>query len=70
VGQRRPNDPDESVMLFLLMKKGHKFTPQLVRQVKQAIRKEHSPRHVPKYVFETPEIPVSSSLRKASWDAC
>lgn len=59
VGQRRPNDADEAVMLFLLMKPGKKFTPQLVRAVKQAIKKEHGPRHVPKYVFETPDIPVS-----------
>lgn len=59
VGQRRPNDDDESVMLFVLMKEGHNFTPDLIRRIKQAIRKEHGPRHVPKYVFETPEIPVS-----------
>ncbi|ETN44712.1 acetoacetate-CoA ligase [Cyphellophora europaea CBS 101466] len=64
VGQRRPNDADESVMLFLLMKNGKKFTPQLVRAVKQAIRKEHGPRHVPKYVFETPEIPTTVNLKK------
>lgn len=62
VGQRRPNDDDESVMLFLLMKPGKNFTPQLVREVKQAIRKAHGPRYVPRYVFETPEIPVSLSL--------
>jgi acetoacetyl-CoA synthetase len=65
VGQRRPNDSDESVMLFLLMKQGHKFTPQLVRQVKSAIKKEHGPRHVPKYIFETPDIPVSGQKRLA-----
>ena len=59
VGQRRPQDDDESVMLFLLMKCGKAFTPELVKEVKAVIRKEHSPRHVPKYVFETPEIPVS-----------
>jgi acetoacetyl-CoA synthetase len=58
VGQRRSNDSDESVMLFLLMKQGVKFTKELVDEVKSAIRKETSPRHVPKYVFETPEIPV------------
>lgn len=61
VGQRRPQDSDESVMLFLLMKHGKKFTDRLVGEVKAAIRKELSARHVPKYVFETPEIPVSSS---------
>jgi acetoacetyl-CoA synthetase len=59
VGQRRPQDTDESVMLFLLMKPGEKFTPKLVNDIKTAIRKELSARHVPKYVFETPDIPVS-----------
>ncbi|EHY55240.1 hypothetical protein HRR83_009044 [Exophiala dermatitidis] len=64
VGQRRPQDPDERVILFLLMKPGHRFTPQLVREVKDAIRKETSPRHVPKFVFETPEIPTTVNLKK------
>ena len=59
VGQRRPQDSDERVMLFLLMRPGKDFTPELVKEVKAAIRSEHSPRHVPKYVFETPDIPVS-----------
>jgi acetoacetyl-CoA synthetase len=59
VGQRRPQDNDESVMLFLMMKPGEKFTSKLVNEVKTAIRKELSARHVPKHVFETPEIPVS-----------
>lgn len=62
VGQRRPQDQDESVMLFLLMKPGEEFTQKLVNDVKAAIREALSPRHVPKYVFETPEIPVSFLL--------
>ena len=62
VGQRRPQDDDERVILFLLMKAGKAFTPDLVRKVKAAIRNELSPRHVPQYVFETPEIPVCQSL--------
>ncbi len=63
VGQRRPQDIDETVMLFLLMKPGEKFTQSLVNEVKTAIRKELSARHVPKYIFETPDIPVSSLSR-------
>lgn len=59
VGQRRPTDSDETVMLFCLMKLGESFTQKLVNDIKAAIRKELSPRHVPKYVFETPDIPVS-----------
>ncbi|KEF51490.1 acetoacetate-CoA ligase [Exophiala aquamarina CBS 119918] len=64
VGQRRPQDQDERVVLFLLMKPGHKFTSQLIREVKDAIRKETSPRHVPKFVFETKEIPTTVNLKK------
>lgn len=58
IGQRRPTDTDERVILFLLMKPGHDFTPKLVKEVKEAIRKETSPRHVPSFVFETKDIPV------------
>jgi acetoacetyl-CoA synthetase len=59
VGQRRPQDKDENVFLFLLMKPGVKFTAQLEQVIRATIRKQLSPRHVPKYIFETPEIPVS-----------
>lgn len=62
VGQRRPRDEDESVMLFLLMKPGHKFDVRLANEVKEAVRRDLSKRHVPRYVFETPEIPVSYHL--------
>jgi acetoacetyl-CoA synthetase len=58
VGQRRPIDADERVMLFLLMKPGFSLTPELVSRVKSTIREQLSPRHVPMFVFETPEIPV------------
>jgi acetoacetyl-CoA synthetase len=59
VGQRRPEDEDERVLLFLLMKPGAKFTDDLVGRVKSAISQDVGRRCVPKYVFETPEIPVS-----------
>ena len=62
VGQRRPRDPDQSVMLFLLMKPGHRLDRALAADVRAAIRADLSKRHVPKYIFETPEIPVPSPL--------
>jgi acetoacetyl-CoA synthetase len=62
VGQRRPEDEDERVLLFLLMKPGAKFTEDLVGRVKSAISQDVGRRCVPKYVFETPEIPVSCGL--------
>jgi hypothetical protein len=59
VGQRRPEDNDERVFLFLLMKPEFKFSEELSLRVKAAIRKALSARHVPAFVFPTPEIPVS-----------
>lgn len=64
VGQRRPQDNDESVMLFLLMRPGHRFDQKLVHDIKEAVKRDLSKRHVPKYVFETPEIPTTVNLKK------
>jgi acetoacetyl-CoA synthetase len=62
-GQRRPQDSDESVLLFLEMKKVVPFTQSLVQDVKTLIKKELSARHVPRYVFETPDIPVCAASK-------
>ncbi|KAK3684812.1 hypothetical protein B0T22DRAFT_199048 [Podospora appendiculata] len=64
VGQRRPQDDDESVMLFLLMKPGVKFSRALVAEVKKRVGEDLSKRHVPRFVFETPEIPTTINLKK------
>ncbi|KAI1485187.1 acetoacetyl-coenzyme A synthetase [Biscogniauxia mediterranea] len=64
VGQRRPADTNETVMLFLLMRPGCRFDRELVREVKEAIGRSLTKRHVPKYVFETPEIPTTVNLKK------
>jgi len=59
IGQRRQQDKDERVLLFLKMRPPHKFTPELVMKINTAIRKGLSARHVPAYIFETSDIPVS-----------
>lgn len=59
IGQRRQQDKDERVLLFLKMRPHHKFTPELVTNIKTAIKKGLSARHVPAYIFETSDIPVS-----------
>ncbi|KAL4913828.1 hypothetical protein BDW62DRAFT_191748 [Aspergillus aurantiobrunneus] len=64
VGQRRPQDSDESVILFLLMRPGNSLTSELIGRVKEAIKKALSARHVPKYIFVTPEIPTTVNLKK------
>ena len=60
VGQRRPEDKDERVLLFCKMRPGVKFTEELVKRVKSAIRQALSARHVPSYIFEIEDIPVCS----------
>ncbi|KAL2214508.1 acetoacetate-CoA ligase [Sarocladium strictum] len=64
VGQRRPQDDDERVMLFVLMQPGKRLSAKLVKQVKQQIRSRLSSRHVPKFIFETPEIPTTLNGKK------
>jgi acetoacetyl-CoA synthetase len=64
VGQRRSQDPDERVLLFLKMRSGRKLTPALIDRIKSAIRTSLSPRHVPAYVFDTTDIPYTVNGKK------
>ncbi|TPX10444.1 uncharacterized protein E0L32_008663 [Thyridium curvatum] len=65
VGQRRPGvDHDERVVLFLLMRPGHRFDGALVRELREAISRDLSKRHVPRFIFETPEIPTTINGKK------
>ena len=59
VGQRREGDADERVLLFVKMKGGKRFDRGFMERVKGAVAKALSRRHVPRFVFETGEIPVS-----------
>jgi acetoacetyl-CoA synthetase len=62
VGQRRQHDKDETVLLFLKMRPGHPFTPDLENRIRIAVKTALSARHVPKYIFETEDIPVSGVI--------
>ena len=64
VGQRRPQDPDERVLLFVKMRQGHRFTADLIARIRSYVAKDLSKRHVPAYVFETPEIPTTINAKK------
>jgi acetoacetyl-CoA synthetase len=58
VGRRRPTDFDEQVFLFVVMKSG--FSLEDIRApIKTAIREALSPRHVPKFIFAVPDIPMT-----------
>jgi acetoacetyl-CoA synthetase len=62
IGQRRPQDIDERVLLFVKMRKGKEFTKHLEGRIRAAIRKGLSARHVPAYIFEVADIPVRICL--------
>ncbi|KAF1833982.1 acetyl-CoA synthetase-like protein [Decorospora gaudefroyi] len=64
VGQRRPTDNDETVLLFLKMNEGCEFTDNLVERIKKKIGEERSRRHVPRHVFQTWDIPTTVNLKK------
>ncbi|KXN90980.1 Acetoacetyl-CoA synthetase [Leucoagaricus sp. SymC.cos] len=64
VGQRRAQDKDERVLLFLKMRDGRKFTPILEAQIRDAIKTALSTRHVPAYIFEIGEIPYTVNGKK------
>ncbi|KAH8901382.1 acetoacetyl-coenzyme A synthetase [Thozetella sp. PMI_491] len=64
VGQKRPKDSYERVFLFLLLRPRVTFTNDLAGRIKAVIRKELSPRHVPAFIFPTPEIPTTVNMKK------
>jgi acetoacetyl-CoA synthetase len=65
VGQRRPGrDVDERVVLFMLMRPGHDLDRATELEIKDAIARELTKRHVPRYVFAVPEIPVTVNGKK------
>lgn len=52
VGRRRATDTDETVCLFVVTTPDHKFDDDLRNRIKQKIKSELSPRHVPGVVEE------------------
>lgn len=51
----------ERIILFIQMKEGYKLETKLKDQIKEKLRKEASPRHVPSKILEIPEIPKTQS---------
>ncbi|KAK2839365.1 hypothetical protein FQN49_006208 [Arthroderma sp. PD_2] len=66
VGRRRKDDKDEEVFLFIKMRnqKENELTPELEQRLRLAIRTSLSPRHVPRFIVQVPEIPVTINGKK------
>ena len=56
-----PADDDTRIVLFLRMAPGTRLTPELETTIKQRLRSEESPRHVPALVLEVDDIPRTRS---------
>ncbi|KAF3491236.1 uncharacterized protein GIQ15_00753 [Arthroderma uncinatum] len=66
VRRRRKDDKDEEVFLFIKMRnqKEKTLTPELQQRLRLAIRTSLSPRHVPRFILQVPEIPVTINGKK------
>ena len=63
VGQSRPSDPDEQVLMFIKMKSG-RFDAAFQQRIRTSIRKALSPRHVPAYVLQVKDIPYTMNGKR------
>jgi acetoacetyl-CoA synthetase len=63
VGIERPGG-QYFMPLFVVLREGKTLTDALVSTIKQTLRSQFSPRHVPDAVFQVPEIPYTISGKK------
>lgn len=55
---------DQRVILFVQLAPGHSLTEDLKSKIKQSLRENASPRHVPALILETPSIPYTFNMKK------
>lgn len=52
------------MFLFVQIKDTYTFDEKLMKQIKQTLRTQGSPRHVPDFIYEVPDIPCTLSGKK------
>jgi acetoacetyl-CoA synthetase len=57
-------DGDEQVVLFVKLNNGFELTPELIKKINSAIRKNCSPRHVPSITKQVADIPYTINGKK------
>lgn len=55
---------DQRIILFVRLAPGHELTEDLKSKIKDRLRKEASPRHVPELIMEAPDIPYTFNMKK------
>jgi acetoacetyl-CoA synthetase len=63
VDVQKPNG-DAYMPLFVVLKEDSELDDELVRKIKQSIRENTSPRHVPNEVLAAPDIPRTLNGKK------
>jgi acetoacetyl-CoA synthetase len=62
IGQNWKNDV--RVVLFVKMAEGYELTDELKNKIKQTLRTNASPRHVPHKILVTPAVPYTLNMKK------
>ncbi|TET35867.1 MAG: acetoacetate--CoA ligase [Planctomycetota bacterium] len=57
-------DGDQQIILFVKLAQGYELSDELKGKIKNSLRKQASPRHVPAMIFEAPDIPYTFSSKK------
>jgi acetoacetyl-CoA synthetase len=52
---------DQAIALFVVLREGRDLTSGLVARLRDSLRREESPRHVPAFIRQAPEIPRTIS---------
>jgi len=55
---------DQRIILFVKLAEGYDLTEDLKNKIKQALRKNASPRHVPSKIIKVPDIPYTLNMKK------
>ena len=55
---------DQRIILFVKPAPGHQLTDELRSKIKETLRKNASPRHVPAKIIEAPDIPYTLNMKK------
>ncbi len=61
VGWVPPEQSDELVMLFVVLKEEFQLNEDIIKKIKSTIRTVCSPRHVPAHIFQVSGIPMTRS---------
>jgi acetoacetyl-CoA synthetase len=59
IGQHRGND--ERIVLFVRLREGVALTPEMEARIRQRIRENATPRHVPAVILQVSDIPRTRS---------